>query len=61
MPSVVEEKIIEIDLESEQKKAYPDTFEVGGVFDYKEEYPDEYYEEYILNFASNTKKRYFYR
>ena len=52
MPQVTLEKTEELETSSEL------LFEP---FDYKTEYPPEYYEEYISRFEQTKKKRYFYR
>ena len=69
MPQILEEKADTIELKLEPREeivAETENLEISekvssGPFDYKLQYTDEYYEEYISNFEQNTKKRYFYR
>jgi len=55
MPQTVEEKSIEFELNTEQRKS------ADGVFDYRVEYPAEYYEAYISSFEESKKKKLVYR
>lgn len=62
MPQTIEEKPIELEIDSDVKDAVAkDAVLSNEPFDYRIEYSDEYYEDYIRNFEQSKRKRYFYR